>query len=346
MKDPPGLAATLEGGRTGYKPAVTATEAPSCPYPEPRLRRAVRRLTQLADKSIWGFFTDHCPQRAASIAFYALLSLFPLAILAVAVLGLVADDVAARTRVIDFVLDNLPLTEEQGRRDIERLLDDVTRNVTGFGVLGIAVLLFAASAVMGAIRHGLNAAFNVEDTRPPAQAKVADLLLVLGFGALVTLSTALTLAERLTESLSDAVDDALPGAGGFLVGLVVDAGALVPFLMAFAIFAILFRTVPSACPHLRDTWPGVLVAAVGYEIVKTGFAVYLDRFADYGAVYASLATIVAFLIFVWLAANIALFGAEVAASWPAVRAGEYDEEEGEPILRQLWGVFKGLFVRR
>jgi membrane protein len=312
---------------------------------EPRLRRAGRRISQLADRSVTDYFRDGCSQRAAAISFYALFSLFPLAMLAATVMGMIVSDAEARNRVVQFVLDNLPLSESRARHDLEVLLLNVTRNVAGFGLLGIVTLLFAASGVMGSIRHALNAAFEVEDPRPPAQAKAIDLLLVLAFGAMLTLSLALTVAERVTESLSDAVDDAVPGAGGALAEIIVKLGHLVPFAMAFAVFAILFRLVPSACPRLRDTWPGVLLAAVGYELAKTGFAIYLSKFANYSAIYASLATVIAFLVFVWVAANIALLGAEVAANWPQVRAGAYDGDEGDPLGTRVKGLVRGLFVR-
>jgi membrane protein len=312
---------------------------------EPRLRRAGRRISQLADRAVTEYFRDGCSQRAAAISFYALFSLFPLAMLAATVMGLIVSDAEARSRVVQFVLDNLPLSESRARGDLENLLLNVTRNVAGFGLLGLLGLLFAASGVMGSIRHALNAAFNVDDPRPPAQAKALDLLLVVGFGAMMTLSLALTIAERVTTSLSHTVDDALPGAGGALAGVIVKLGHLVPLAMAFVVFYLLFRVVPSACPKLRDTWPGVLVAALGYELAKTGFAIYLSKFANYSAVYASLATVIAFLVFVFVAANVALLGAEAAAQWPTVRSGELDGIDGEPLGERVKGLIKGLFVR-
>ena len=87
------------------------------------------------------------------------------------------------------------------------------------------------------------------------------------------------------------------------------------------VFTGVFRYASAERPKLRDIWPGVLVAAIGYELAKTGFALYLDNFANYGAVYASLAFVVAFLVFTYIVAFVALLGAEVAAEWPKVRAG-------------------------
>src|SRR4051812_40298651 len=119
----------------------------------------MRRVGQLIEHGVGGFFAHGCTQRAAAISFYALFSLFPLAILCVAVLGLIKHDAAARRQVVDFLLDRLPLTGDNGRRQLERAMLHVTRDVAGFSALGIFTLVFAASNVMGSIRQALNVAF-------------------------------------------------------------------------------------------------------------------------------------------------------------------------------------------
>jgi membrane protein len=311
-----------------------------------RLGLAMRRIQQLIEHGVTQFFAHGDTQRAAAISFYALFSVFPLAILCVAVLGIVANDTQVRVQVVDFLLDNLPLTEDQGRRQLQNLLLQVTRDVAGFSVLGILTLLFAASGVMGSIRQALNAAFRVEENRPPVQAKLWDLAMVLAFGALVTLSFALTLLDELRASISEHADEVIRGSGGLITRVLIDAGRVIPLAIAILIFAGMFRVVPAKRQKLRDTWPGVLVAAVGYELAKQGFTIYLTHFANYGAIYASLGSVIAFLVFTFLAANIALLGAEMAAEWPRVRAGKYDGVQGPPLYRQLFEVVRGLFVRR
>lgn len=328
----------------GTNVATMHDAAPAAPR-ESRLARAWRRFGQLIEHGVGDFFVDGCPQRAAAISFYALFSIFPLAILSVAVLGLVVNDDQARTRVIGFLLDNLPLTEEGGRRQLQRLLTQVTQDVAGFSALGIGTLLFAASGVMAAIRHGLNAAFDTGDTRPPVQAKLWDFVMVVVFGVLVTASLALTLADQLLHRLSRSADQLIPGVGGVIAEVVVNAGRIVPIALAVLVFVGLFRLVPSKRPRLRDIWPGVIVAVIGYELAKMGFAIYLTSFANYGAVYASLGSIIAFLVFVFVAANVALLGAEVAAEWPRVRSGKYDGPPGDPLWRRALELVRGLFLR-
>jgi membrane protein len=311
---------------------MAKTSAPAAR--EPRLARAVRRLGQLVEHGVGGFFRDGCTQRAASIAFFALFSIFPIAILCVAVLGLVADDVAARREVVEFLLDRLPLTADEGRRQLENAMFTVTREVTGFGILGVLTLVFAASNVMGSVRQALNAAFRVEDDRPPAQAKLWDLFMVLVFGVIITASLGLTLLDRL-------VDDTDSGLVTGLQGL----GRIVPLLLAIVLFAGMYRFVPAKRPRLRDIWPGVVVAAIGYELAQRLFALYLENFANYGAVYASLGSVIAFLVFTYIVAFVALLGAEFAAEWPCVRSGEYDGPPGPPFHRLVGNFIRGLFLR-
>ncbi len=305
------------------------------------ISRATRSGIALAGRALGEFFDDGCPQRAAAISYYSLLSLFPLAIVLVAVFGLVADDDAARQRVIEFVLDNVPLREDRGRADLEQLLASVTSASGGFGIFGGAGLLFAASAVMGAVRHALNAAWEVADPRPPLQGKLVDLLLVFATGVVIATSLAITLAVQLVASLGDR----LGVAGALAHDAILLAGRLVPALLAFAVCAFVFAVVPARRSGPRETWPGVLVAVLGFEAAKAGFSIYLENAANYGAVYASLGGIIAFLVFVFVTANLFLLGAEVASEWPAVRDGPPPTPSQEPLKRRLRRALRGLVVR-
>ncbi len=301
---------------------------------ESRLARTWRRFGQLIEHGVGGFFSHGGTQRAAAISFYALFSIFPIAILCVAVLGVVKHDDSARTQVVNFLLDRLPLTEDGGRRQLERAMLRVTRDVAGFSILGVFTLVFAASNVMGSIRQALNVAFRVQEDRPPVQAKLWDLFMVLVFGVLITLSLALTLLDSVVKKTDSGVVDALQSVGRVL-----------PLAIAVLVFTGIFRLVPARRPRLRDIWPGVLVAAIGYELAKIGFAAYLQNFANYGAVYASLGAVVAFLVFTYVVSFIALLGAEIAAEYPSVRDGEYDGPPGPPFHQLVWGFVKSLFVR-
>jgi len=117
-----------------------------------KIGRAAGHAGALIERGVSEFFADGCGQRAAAISYYALLSLFPLAILAVAVFGVVVNDDQARNRVIDFVLAHVPLQKRSGSEQLHSLLARVTGQAGSFGGIGIIGLMLAASGVMGSIR--------------------------------------------------------------------------------------------------------------------------------------------------------------------------------------------------
>lgn len=311
----------------------------------PRVRRSLRHAATLLERGLAEFFADGCTQQAGAISFFSLFSLFPLAILMVGIFGLAVQDDAARRSVIDAVLSNLPLREDQGRRELNQVLRSVTGGVGGFGAVGLVGLVFSASGIMGAIRHALNVAWDERDVRPPLQGKLRDVVAVFAMGLVVAASFALTALDQLAGRLHDAIAR-LGAVPRTIADVLLSLGHLGPLLLVFGVFLALLHFVPESTPRLRDVWPGALLAAVGVEVAKSLFALYLEHLADYSAVYASLGTIIALLVFVYVAANVFLLGAEVASEWPAVRAGAYDAAgDAEPLRRRVWRGLRGLVVR-
>jgi membrane protein len=121
-----------------------------------------------------------------------------------------------------------------------------------------------------------------------------------------------------------------------------------PFLLTFATFVLLYARVPAQPRPMRMVWPGALVAAVAFEALKIGFAVYLASFARYNIIYGSLGAVIAFLVFAYLAATVFLIGGELSAAWPRSReVGEQDEKkdgEGGSLWVQARRLVRGLFV--
>jgi membrane protein len=299
--------------------------------PTAERRRGLALAGAVVERAIDRFFADGCPKLAAAISFYSLFALFPLAILAVAAFGIVVSDAAARERVIDTIFSAVPLRESSGRDDLRTVLASVTAGAGVSGALGALGLILSASGVMGAVRFALNHVWGVEDDRPPLRGKALDVVLVLAAGAVLAISLGGTVVVRSVH--------ALRGVAEVLVS------ELLPTLLAFGVYLALLRVLPALKPRLRDLWPGALIGATGYVLAKLGFAIYLARLSDLGAVYASLATVVAFLLFVWVSANLFLFGAEIAAWLPVVREETVLPGQGQPVLRRAGSLLRGLVLR-
>lgn len=308
-----------------------------------RAGHAAGRALKLIERSVDAFFRHHCSQLAASISYFSLLSIFPAAIVTAVIFGIVIDDDSARDSVVDFLFENLPVSEDEGRSDLQQVVDGVTDNTGTLGVIGVAALLYSSSALMASVRNSFAIIGERERQRPALRAKALDILLVLGLGVLIGLSLAVTILRGLAVDLSKDL-----GAVGRALQSALDAtGFLIPFSLAALAFAVVLLVVPYPRPRLRDVWPGIIVAAVGYELAKRGFAIYLDNFANYNAVYGSIGAVITFLVFVYIVAMVLLLGGEFAALWPRVRGGEFDDDgegEGKPFREEVRDFLRGLVV--
>lgn len=255
------------------------------------------------------FVDDRGHRSAAQIAFFAILSFIPLILLLAAAFGLVFDDATIRTRIVETVFDNVPLSSGADRPQLERSVQDALERAGNLGLVTTLLLLVAASGVMGALRHSINEAWDIEDRPPLVKRKALDFALVLGGTSILALSVSLTATHRLAEVLDDE-------SGGWLLAALLEvAGDVLPILFVALGLLFLYRVLPMHREPLRDIWPGALVAALGLALVKQALELYFEQLADFGAIYGSLGAAMALLIFVYAAANVVVFGAEVASEW-------------------------------
>src|SRR4051812_22364659 len=139
-----------------------------------------RRIVLTFWRSCLEFIDDRGHRDAAQIAFFAVLSFVPLAMLLVGGFGLFFDDEDIRRRVVRAVFENVPLSQEADRARLERTVDAALHNTGRLGPVSVLLLIAAASGVMGALRHAINQAWDIH-TRPPLlRRKTLDVTLVLG----------------------------------------------------------------------------------------------------------------------------------------------------------------------
>jgi membrane protein len=191
--------------------------------------------------------------------------------------------------------------------------------------VGLAGLAWSASAMFGTIRSSLNVAWGSSRRRSLIRQKLLDLTMMAGFGVFFLLSITATGLLRTTQEASSDLLGPLSGSSFFFWRAV---SFVVPALLSLGAFAALYRFVPSAPVKMSGVWAGAATAAFLFELAKNGFSFYLANFGRYDLVYGSLGAVVTFLVGLYLSAAVLLFGAEVAAEYPKVVRGEYDD---------LWG---------
>lgn len=243
------------------------------------------------------------------------MSLFPFLLGIIAILGLVFEAQQVRAAVVGQVTAYIPGSETF----VRSALDEATRARETVGLVSVVLLLWSATGVVGAVSWAINRALEVETPRPFLRQKLVEVGAVLGAGFFLWGSTLLLGAIRFLGGLI-----ALPtgSSGAYFLGVGISVA------ISFGVFALAYRFLSALPLRWADIWPGAAFAALGVEVGKHLFLLYLDRFASFNLVYGSVGAVLAFLLWSYLAAVVVIFGAELVAV--RRRAHGDPRPEGQP----------------
>ena len=253
--------------------------------------------------AIVNFGKDRVPQMAAAISYFALLSIFPFLLLALAIFGLVLRDGELQQRVLTEIVAALPIEAPT----IEEALGNLAGSGASMGVLALVGTVIAATALARSLRGSLNVIFRAEEQRPLLLSWLVDMTVLPVLGLLFITSLLLSTVWRFAQAVADDL-------GLEEVAPLWELGALaIPALLSFVGLLLLYLLLPNRSLHLLDLWPGALIAMVGFQIGTFVFAIYFENFGAYDLIYGSLGGVIALLAWVYVSSLILLFGAEVAA---------------------------------
>ncbi|MFH0768336.1 MAG: YihY/virulence factor BrkB family protein [Chloroflexota bacterium] len=277
-----------------------------------RLQRAKDHLlkipaVQLIHRTAEGLGNHDATQRAAGVAYYAILSIFPLLLGLIAVFGFFLPSVNLQDELLKFVGKNLP-----GATDILRQnIVSIVKLRSAMGVLSVVLLFWGASAIFSAISLAINRAWDIRRYRSFFIRKASELGMVFGIGVLFLLSLG---ASAIISILRGVLN--LPAADLIIVNV---GSKVVAFLLMFVVFLLLYKLVPNTKTHWRYIWPGALLAAILFEIARTLFIFYVENFANYQLIYGSIASIIVLLIWIYYSAFIMILGAEFTSQYGRMR---------------------------
>jgi len=254
---------------------------------------------------------------AASVSYFALLSLFPLILGVSSIVGWVADSVSRQQQVINFVAENIP-----GSRDFVReSVDSLVQHRGALGIISVAGLIWAASAVFGSITRAVNRAWKIHKKVPFYKEKPRQIVMALALAVLFVISISITSIFQWAGAIeigNKSVDDMVGGSG---ISLILK---LTVFIVTFLLFLLVYKLTPYTKTYWKDVWPGALVAALLFEVAKNLFVWYLDNFGQYNQLYGNIASVVVLMFWAYVSAYILIIGAEVSSIFASQR-GHRDE---------------------
>jgi membrane protein len=258
---------------------------------------------------------------AASVAYYTLISLFPISLLALAIVGEVTANAAERDAVVRFVFRYFPRQFDF----ITGQLDSFQAAPVSFGAGGMLMLVWASSGVFNALTSAVNHAWGVEKRRSFLKHRLVSFLMLLSAGGV--LLAGLTLASFVRLAGSSRFGTVLTNTMWLRWTSGVTAHYAATVLLILCV-ALVFYFIPNTKVRFRDVWPGAILVGILWRIAFSLFAWYASDLATWNVIHGSIAAVVVFLVWIYVSVVILLYGVEMTASYARLQ----DAADRHPVL--------------
>ena len=286
----------------------------------------------LVKRSAKGWVDDSAPSMGAALAFYTIFSLAPVLILAIAVAGFfMGRNEAQNTVIAQLAL----LVGDKAALGIETLLDAAGTREEGKwpALIGTLILIVGATTVFAELRADLDRIWHcttkkASGVRGFLRTRVLSFGLVVSIGLLLLVSLALSAALAAMGERWFASTRILVHGGEFIAS----------FAVTTALFAMIFKVLPTPRIAWGDVWVGAAVTSALFWFGKFLIGLYIGRTAV-GSTFGAAGTLVVIVVWVYYSAQIFFFGAEFTREY-ALRHGskqgqryihERRRSHGEPV---------------
>ena len=271
-------------------------------------------MWRLLKQTVGEWIADEPFSLAAALSYYALFSLAPLLIIAIAIAGLAFGSEAAQNQIVETIQG---LVGKDSARAIQELIQNAgERPKAGLvaTVFGIVTLLFGAGGVVGQLQTSLNKIWGVELRSGQGawmfiRQRFISFAMVLSIGFLLLVSLVMS---ALVSALSRFI-------GNFFGGLamlthVIDIG--VSFVLITMLFALIYKFLPDARIRWKDVWIGAALTSILFTIGKSLIGLYLGN-SGVASVYGAAGSLITVLLWIYYSSLIFFLGAELTQVYAA-----------------------------
>jgi membrane protein len=259
----------------------------------------IKKMWPLSKQAAKEWSDDNASRLAAALAYYTALSLAPLLVLSVSVLGLFTQ------RARDFVIDQMQQLMGSAGKDAATQIINSAKHGSGViaTIISIIVLLFGAAGVFGNLQDAMNTIWEVKP-KPlgfwgTIRNRFLSLAMVMGVCFLLLVSLAVsTGVSAFTRHLSG---------GAAFIGHVADL--VISIGVVACLFAAIFKFLPDIKMPWRFVWLGALLTSIMFTIGKILLGLYFT-YASPASAYGAAGSLAAMLVWVYYSAQILFFGAE------------------------------------
>ncbi len=250
-------------------------------------------------------YEDNLTGMSAMVAYNLLLSLFPLALLALFIAGRVVESANLEQSVLEDLQTIFPSAAE---RTLDSALDNVRNSSTGIGIVAFVASIWIGSSFWGALDTAFCRIYHVRCRSWLEQKRfsVVMLLVVLLFMATTVL---VPTAQALLVSGAEDLPFGLSEVRGLLYAATLGATLFVLFL----VLCVIYWAVPNRLVPWRAVWPGAVSATLAVALIDWAFPAYLTSISTIAQVGTTFVFVLIVLLWFYLVAIIILGGAVINA---------------------------------
>lgn len=254
------------------------------------------------DRLLFRFSYDNTTGMAAQLAYYFLLAVFPLLIFLLSIVPLFRID----TEMITSFINDYAPSEISGL--LEGIITDVLSN-SGGGILSIGLILtlWSASNGMTALMNAFNVAYDIEDSRSFIHTKLLSVFFTIILSLSVILTFVLIVFGGQIGNLMFGIIG-LDSQFEFLWNLV---RSILPVLLVFVVFLIMYITAPNIKLKLKSVISGTLFTTIAFLVASWAFSFYISNFGNYSATYGSIAGVIILIFWLYITGVIIILGAQI-----------------------------------
>ncbi|HKH72189.1 MAG TPA: YihY/virulence factor BrkB family protein [Vicinamibacterales bacterium] len=295
-----------------------------------RFLRRVRAELRLSGLAAWRGIVElvngNDLTHAASIAYYALLSLFPFLLLVISLLGAVTADDADRVAVLSFVFRYFPTQLDF----VTGQLDALRAARLQLGVAGSLALIWGSLGVFGAVTSAVNEAWGVEKQRSFWKHRLVSFLMLVAAGGVMMLALALVSLIQMAQATWFG---AMLASYTWLTTLQTYAVRNLATSLLVIGLGLVFYFIPNAKTRFRDVWVGAVLTGLLWRLAFQGFAWYIRMNSGLKMIHGSVAAVIVFLLWVYVSSIILMYGVEFTAAYARLRRRRPDEMPAAPSPR-------------
>lgn len=254
---------------------------------------------------------------AASLAFFTILSLFPLVALAIMILAVFGDQEGMGNRLTEILVYYFPTSLDLIREAVDNLLS----GSLAIGLVALVSIVLGANGLYMAANRAVNRVFGTE-AKKVHQVTVIEVSIATLMVIVFLFSIGVTAFLQVSVSFIEGIAQSIGGVSAVALLTLGVVSAVLPVALTAVVFTFVYHRLPNASVKWRDAAFAAMVAIVLFEIGKHLFFWFTNLAAQRSAVYGPIASVVVLMMWGYMAGLIFLYGAAIAKCAGEIRPTE------------------------